>query len=168
MFKSKFAASAACSVIYVSLLSGCYSIQTRTSTNGNLSASNDSTVNRAISSPTPTSIPPVNHNLTDDASVAAREGKRKKTANNEKQPAESKPIIGSGANDFWLWTTLRAAIDRTEGVNAAKIIVNVQNNVVTLTGTVADATQRAKVEQIASSLQGVKSVRNKIRVTWAK
>ncbi len=168
MFKSKFAASAACSVMSVSLLSGCNSTQTQTSTNGNLPAANNSTVSSAIPSPALTPTPPANVNSTDDAAVAAREGKRKKPGDNEKQPAETKPVIGSGANDYWLWTTLRAAIDRTEGVNAVKVIVEVQNSVVTLTGTIADATQRAKVEQIAGSLQGVKSVRNQIRISGAK
>jgi osmotically-inducible protein OsmY len=44
------------------------------------------------------------------------------------------------------------------------INVDVDNAVVTLTGTVASAAQKARAEAVAKSVEGVKSVKNQLKV----
>jgi hyperosmotically inducible protein len=44
------------------------------------------------------------------------------------------------------------------------INVDVDNGVVTLTGTVASAAQKTRAEQVAKTVDGVKSVRNQLKV----
>ena len=49
-------------------------------------------------------------------------------------------------------------------VSSANIDVDVQDGVVTLSGTVKSAANRAKAESVAKSVSGVKSVRNELKV----
>jgi osmotically-inducible protein OsmY len=72
--------------------------------------------------------------------------------------------IGSGANDSWLWFKTRAALLTTSDLRESTIDVDVENDVVTLRGTVETAAQKSKAEQVAKDIDGVKSVRNQLRV----
>lgn len=73
--------------------------------------------------------------------------------------------IGTGANDGWLWTKTRAALLTTNDLRESTIDVDVENEVVTLDGTVATAAQKTKAEQVAKGIEGVKNVRNNLKVT---
>lgn len=73
--------------------------------------------------------------------------------------------IGSGVNDGWLWTKTRASLATTADLRDSTINVDVSNDVVTLTGTVANAAQKAKAEQVAKAIEGVKSVTNNLKVS---
>lgn len=75
--------------------------------------------------------------------------------------------IGQGANDSWLWFKTRAALLTTEGVRESTINVDVVNDVVTLRGTVETAAERTKAEQVAKDIEGVKSVKNELKVAPA-
>ena len=72
--------------------------------------------------------------------------------------------IGSGVNDGWLWTKTRAALATTNELRESTINVDVNNEVVTLKGSVANAEQKAKAEQVAKGIDGVKSVKNELTV----
>ena len=72
--------------------------------------------------------------------------------------------IGSGANDSWLWFKTRAALLTTADLRESTINVDVVNDVVTLKGTVANAAQKTKAEQVAKDIDGVKSVKNELKV----
>ncbi len=72
--------------------------------------------------------------------------------------------IGSGANDSWLWFKTRAALLTTNDLRESTINVDVVNDVVTLKGTVATAAEKAKAEQVAKGIDGVKSVKNELKV----
>src|SRR5687767_2113032 len=72
--------------------------------------------------------------------------------------------IGSGANDSWLWFKTRAALLTTSDLRESTINVDVVNDVVTLKGTVATAAQKTKAEQVAKDIDGVKSVKNELKV----
>ncbi|HEX8282409.1 MAG TPA: BON domain-containing protein [Pyrinomonadaceae bacterium] len=74
------------------------------------------------------------------------------------------PQIGSGGNDFFLFTQARAAVANDPELNAANIIVDVKEGVVTLSGVVASAQLKSKAEQMARGL-GPKGVRNQLRVS---
>ena len=73
--------------------------------------------------------------------------------------------IGSGANDGWLWTKTRAVLATTDDLRDSTVNVDVDNAVVTLTGTVATAAQKAKAAQVATGVEGVKSVKNNLVVS---
>ena len=49
------------------------------------------------------------------------------------------------------------------------INVDVDNDVVTLTGTVASAAQKTRAEAVAKAVEGVKTVRNQLKVSiWQR
>jgi hypothetical protein len=73
--------------------------------------------------------------------------------------------IGTGANDGWLWTKTRAVLATTDDLRDSTINVDVENGVVTLSGTVATQAQKAKAAQVAKSEEGVKSVKNNLVVS---
>ncbi len=73
--------------------------------------------------------------------------------------------IGSGANDLWLWTKARAALAAADDLRDSTVNVDVDNAVVTLTGTVANQAQKAKAERVAKGVEGVKSVKNNLTVS---
>ena len=72
--------------------------------------------------------------------------------------------IGQGANDSWLWFKTRAALLTTSDLRESTINVDVVNDVVTLKGTVETAAQKTKAEQVAKDIDGVKSVKNELKV----
>lgn len=72
--------------------------------------------------------------------------------------------IGQGADDMWLWVKTRAELLGTSDLRESTINVDVVNSVVTLKGTVADAAQKTKAEQVAKGIDGVKSVKNELKV----
>lgn len=72
--------------------------------------------------------------------------------------------IGSGANDSWLWFKTRAALLTTSDLRESTINVDVVNDAVTLRGTVETAAQKTKAEQVAKDIDGVKSVKNELKV----
>jgi len=72
--------------------------------------------------------------------------------------------IGQGANDSWLWFKTRASLLTTNDLRESTINVDVVNDVVTLRGTVETAAQKTKAEQVAKDIDGVKSVKNELKV----
>ena len=77
---------------------------------------------------------------------------------------EAGSTIGQGANDGWLWTKTRTALMTTNDLRESTINVDVDNDVVTLKGTVASAAERAKAEAVAKGIDGVKSVKNDLQI----
>jgi hypothetical protein len=73
--------------------------------------------------------------------------------------------IGTGANDGWIWTKTRALLATTDDLRDSTVNVDVDNAVVTLSGTVATQAQRTKAIQVARGVEGVKSVQNKLTVS---
>ena len=72
--------------------------------------------------------------------------------------------IGQGANDSWLWFKTRAALLATDDLRESTINVDVNNDVVTLRGTVANKAQSDKAASVAKGIEGVKSVTNQLKV----
>jgi hyperosmotically inducible periplasmic protein len=73
--------------------------------------------------------------------------------------------IGTGANDGWLWTKTRAVLATTDDLRDSTINVDVDNAVVTLSGTVATQAQKTKAAQVAKGVEGVKNVKNNLGVS---
>lgn len=74
------------------------------------------------------------------------------------------PQIGTGGNDLFLLTQTRAVLDADTELKTSKITVDVRAGVLTLNGTVANATQKVKAEQLVRRVDGVKEVRNRLRM----
>jgi hypothetical protein len=72
--------------------------------------------------------------------------------------------IGQGANDSWLWFKTRSALMTTDDLRESTINVDAVNDVITLRGTVETAAQKTKAEQVAKDIEGVKSVKNELKV----
>ena len=91
-----------------------------------------------------------------------REEYDKNRADYEKEKGSS--TIGTGANDSWIWFKTRAALLTTSDLRESTINVDVVNDVTTLKGTVATAAEKTKAEQVAKGIDGVKSVKNELKV----
>ena len=81
-----------------------------------------------------------------------------------KRAEEAGSTIGSGAEDGWLWTKTRAALATTDDLRESTINVDVENNVVTLRGTVGSKAQMDAAYKVASEIDGVTSVKNELKV----
>jgi hyperosmotically inducible protein len=88
-------------------------------------------------------------------------------ANKERYNREAKESgrkVGTGANDTWLWIKTRFDLAAADDLRDSTINVDVDNDVVTLSGTVASAAQKTRAETVAKAVEGVKSVRNQLKV----
>src|SRR5262245_4218265 len=103
---------------------------------------------------TPTNNPP-------PLTVSPTPASRSSTVTSRKMPSSQ---IGSGGNDFFLFTQARAAIDAEPELKRLNITLDVKEGVATMTGTVATAKQKARAEQVVRDVGGVKSVNNELRV----
>ena len=83
----------------------------------------------------------------------------------EQEAKTSGRTIGSGINDSWLWTKTRTALATTAGLRDSTIDVDVTNDVVTLSGTVGTKEQLAMAVKTAQEIDGVKSVKNNLKVS---
>ena len=116
--------------------------------------------NRAPS-PTPTAV--TNTNTAPNREAYDRDKERRDREARE-EAKRSGRTIGTGASDAWLWVKTRFDLAAVDDLRDSTINVDVDNAVVTLTGTVASAAQKTKAEQSAKSVEGVKSVRNQLKV----
>jgi osmotically-inducible protein OsmY len=144
---------------------GC---ETATNTNTNTRNGNAATSNANVNSN-------VNSNVNANANTNAN--RRSANANISREEyekgktsfaEEAKQLgrtIGNGANDGWLWTKTRALLAAADDLRDSTINVDVDNGVVTLSGTVATPAQKARAAQIAKSVEGVKSVKNNLVVS---
>ena len=80
----------------------------------------------------------------------------------EKDRGDSK--IGTGANDGWIWFKTRAALATAEDLRDSTINVDVENEKITLRGTVASAAQKAAAQKVAEGIEGQKGVTNRLTV----
>ena len=83
----------------------------------------------------------------------------------QREAKDSGRKIGSGLNDGWLWVKTRFELAAADDLRDSTIEVDLENEVVTLTGTVATAAQKAKAESVAKAVEGVKGVKNMLKVS---
>jgi len=118
--------------------------------------------NQAVVVNSNTNVPMTNTNRWNNSNIN-REDYDKNRAEYEKDK-RSGETIGQGANDSWLWTKTRLALMTTSDLRESTIDVDVVNDVVTLKGTVASAAEKTKAESVAKGIEGVKSVKNELKV----
>jgi osmotically-inducible protein OsmY len=84
-----------------------------------------------------------------------------------REAKESGRTVGAGVNDGWLWVKTRFDLAAADDLRDSTINVDVDNSVITLSGTVASAAQKTRAETVAKSVEGVKSVKNQLKVQTA-
>lgn len=89
-----------------------------------------------------------------------------RVVNNAPPAKMPEPQLGSGGNDFYLFTQARGALNADAELKTANLVLDVKAGVVTLSGTVASAAQKSKAEELVRSV-GAKSVKNQLRVAAA-
>ncbi|HKY43384.1 MAG TPA: BON domain-containing protein [Pyrinomonadaceae bacterium] len=140
------------------LVAGCDSTANQ---NANANANRNANAN---ANATATASPAV-ANTNDNRRAPTREEYERDKARYEREAKESGRRVGSGANDGWLWVKTRFDLATTDDLRDSTIDVDVDNGVVTLSGTVASNAQKARAEQVVTVVEGVRSVRNQLRVS---
>jgi len=92
-----------------------------------------------------------------------REEYDKNKADYEKDRGDSK--IGTGANDGWIWFKTKTALATADDLRDSTINVDVENEKITLRGTVASAAQKTQAETVAKGIEGQKGVTNRLTVS---
>ena len=113
-------------------------------------------------SPTPTAN--ANTGVAETRRAPTREEYERDKDRYNREAKESGRSIGTGLNDGWLWVKTRFDLAAADDLRDSTINVDVDKDVVTLTGSVASAAQRTRAEQVAKAVEGVKSVRNQLKV----
>ena len=139
--------------VVVLAMNGC-DTATNTATNSNLRNANSNTAVLVNATATPAAN-------TANANVTREEYDRNRAAYERDKGSST---IGQGANDSWLWFKTRTALMTTNDLRDSTINVDAVNDVITLKGTVATAAQKTKAEQVAKDIDGVKSVKNELKV----
>jgi len=143
---------------FSALIAGCDGAANRNQTaNANANAN----ANAAIS-PTPGTV--ANNNANANRRAPTREEYDRDRDRYNREAKESGRTVGTGANDGWLWVKTRFELATADDLRDSTINVDVDNAVVTLSGTVASAAQRTRAEAVAKAVEGVGSVRNQLKV----
>ncbi len=140
------------------LLAGC---DTATNTNNARSNTNLGANNANVGAIVVNANTNTNANRWSNTNVSREDYDKNRT---EYERERGSSTIGQGANDSWLWFKTRSALLSSSDIRESTINVDVVNDVVTLRGTVETAAEKTKAEQVAKDIDGVKSVKNELKV----
>ena len=129
--------------------------------NGNGNANLNANVR---ATPSPTATVNANTGTAESRRAPTREEYERDKERYNREAKESGRTVGTGLNDGWLWVKTRFDLAAADDLRDSTINVDVDNAVVTLSGTVASAAQKARAEQVVKAAEGVKSVRNQLKV----
>ena len=142
----------------ITVISGC-----NTGSNGNGNANTNTNTARNENAHAPA-------NANANANVSKKGTREEYEKNKQSYSQEAKELgrkIGAGVDDGWLWTKTRFELAAASDLRDSTINVDVDNAVVTLTGSVPTAAQKSKAESIVKSVSGVKGVKNLLKVAPA-
>ncbi len=131
--------------------------------NRNANTNNSNANANLAASPTPTAVANANTRTAPTREEYDRDKERRDREARE-EARRSGRTVGSGLNDGWLWVKTRFDLAAEDDLRDSTINVDVDNGVVTLTGTVASAAQKTRAEQSVKAVEGVKSVKNQLKV----
>jgi len=132
--------------------------QTENGNTANVNANANSNV-PVIASSTP--VPNANSNT---RRAPTREEYERDKDRYNREAKDSGRKVGTGLNDGWLWVKTRFDLAAVDDLRDSTINVDVDNAVVTLSGTVASQAQVTKADQTAKAVEGVKGVKNMLKV----
>ena len=133
-----------------------------TNTNANVNA--NSNLNANLATPAVNANANVNANTTTGRAPTREEYERDRDRY-DREARESGRTVGTGANDGWLWVKTRFELATADDLRDSTINVDVDNAVVTLTGTVATQAQKTRAQNVARAVEGVTNVRNNLTVS---
>lgn len=81
-----------------------------------------------------------------------------------KEAKDAGSSIGQGLNDGYMWTKTKAELALVDSLRDSTINVDVDNDIITLKGTVATAEQKELAEKAAKGVEGQKGVKNELKV----
>ena len=139
------------------ILTACNGTANNQNVNANANANRNANL---AASPTPTA----NANTGTTGRAPTREEYERDRERYQREARESGRTVGTGANDGWLWVKTRFELATADDLRDSTINVDVDNATVTLTGTVARAAQKTRAEAVAKAVEGVRTVRNQLRV----
>jgi hypothetical protein len=131
-----------------------------TNTNTNTNANRAANAN-ATATPTATATPAggaYNRNYN------TKEDYKRDETNYRAEAKNMGQTIGQGAEDGWIHLKVRAALAAVDDLRDSTVNVDVDNNVVTLRGSVANAASKKAAEEAAKKVEGVKSVTNRLEI----
>ena len=140
------------------LIAGCDNQGNQNNRNAVANANANANANATVAT-----TPVVNTNA--NRRAPTREETEREKERYAREAKESGRTVGTGANDMWLWVKTRFDLAAADDLRDSTINVDVDKDVVTLTGTVASAAQKTKAETVAKAVEGVKGVRNQLKVT---
>ena len=161
MSNKRFGFIAAACALVVLVAVGCSDTTTNTNTNTNTNANANMNANMNANANANANM---NVNANANKSVSREDVDKQK----DKYAAEAKSLgrkIGTGANDMWIWVKTREQLATADDLRDSTINVDVENGVITLTGTVATNDQMKKADTIAKGIDGQKGVQNKLKVS---
>lgn len=138
------------------LIAGC---DNQANTNNRAANANANANTNTVATATP--VPTTNANRR----APTREEYERDKERYNREAKESGRTVGTGVNDGWLWVKTRFDLAAADDLRDSTINVDVDKAVVTLTGTVASATQKSRAEAVAKSVEGVTSVKNMLKVS---
>jgi hypothetical protein len=142
------------------LIVGC---NNESNTNNRAANVNANTNANANTNTVATSTPVTTAN--DNRRAPTREEYERDKEKYNREAKESGRTIGTGIDDGYLWIKTRFDLAAADDLRDSTINVDVDKAIVTLSGTVASAAQKARAETVAKSVSGVKGVRNMLKVT---
>ena len=127
---------------------------------------NANNANRANTNATPASTPtPTPARSAYNENYNTRADYDRADTNYRAEARNAGQSIGQGAEDGWIHFKTRLALAAVNDLRDSTINVDVDNNVVTLRGSVANAQQKAAAAKAAQAVEGVKSVKNQLTVS---
>jgi hyperosmotically inducible protein len=90
-----------------------------------------------------------------------------KPANQDKPADKQERGVGTQINDGWITMKIHAQFVTEDALEGSDIDVDTTKGVVTLTGTIPTATGRARAVSIAKTTEGVKSVKDSLKIAAA-
>lgn len=146
----------------VLLIVGCNNESNTNNRVANVNANTNANAN-ANTNTVATSTPVTTAN--DNRRAPTREEYERDKEKYNREAKESGRTVGTGIDDGWLWVKTRFDLAAADDLRDSTINVDVDKAIVTLSGTVASAAQRARAETVAKSVAGVKGVKNMLKVT---
>lgn len=138
------------------IFSGC----ARTSNTDTAASNNAQAVNGNANMPS--SAPAMTANANNSMATGDSITNQGRSARTNKDPD---PKIGSGGNDFYLFTQARGALSADSELKNSNIVVDVKDGSATLSGTVSNAEQKSRAEQIVRALNGITSIKNQLNIS---
>src|ERR1041384_8190142 len=140
------------------LIAGCNNTANTNNRTANTNANANANTN-TVATATPVTT------TNDNRRAPTREEYERNKERYNREAKESGRTVGTGVNDGWLWVKTRFDLAAADDLRDSTINVDVDKDVVTLTGTVASAAQKARAESVAKAVEGVKGVRNQLKVS---